>query len=159
MLTSFKKNIRGPHRLVRLDETDFRILSILSENGRASYADLAEATGLTAVGVKKRVLKMTRAGTLSVCGRVKMEHVHSASALVHLEIDPRHTDSFLQAAGSLPGVYLLTKVYDVHNVVLGVAAPTLPDIDQFLHAHISTFPGVRDVVVHVTDLPRTPSYV
>lgn len=159
MPTSLKKRVRVSHRAVRLDDVDLRILKILSRDGRTSYADLAEAAGLTAAGVKKRVLKMTRAGTLSVCGRVKMEHIHSASALVNIEIDSRHIEAFLEAAAELPGVYLLTRVYDAHNVVLGVVASSLPDIDRFLDTHVVSLPGVRDVVVHVTDLPRAPAYV
>jgi Lrp/AsnC family transcriptional regulator, leucine-responsive regulatory protein len=48
-----------------LDDTDFRILNLLRENGRASYAQLGEAVGLSPHGTADRVRRLERAGIIT----------------------------------------------------------------------------------------------
>jgi Lrp/AsnC family transcriptional regulator, leucine-responsive regulatory protein len=48
-----------------LDQTDFRILKMLIENGRASYATLGKAVGLSAHGAADRVRRLQRSGVIT----------------------------------------------------------------------------------------------
>ncbi|MEM7345315.1 MAG: Lrp/AsnC family transcriptional regulator [Chloroflexota bacterium] len=48
-----------------LDKTSQHILKLLQENGRATYASIAEQVGLSTPAVKERMLKMEDAGIIT----------------------------------------------------------------------------------------------
>ncbi|HSN06673.1 MAG TPA: AsnC family protein, partial [Candidatus Angelobacter sp.] len=48
--------VRTPLRVEDLDDLDRRIIDLLQRDGRASYADLGEAVGLSPAGARLRVL-------------------------------------------------------------------------------------------------------
>lgn len=50
---------------MRLDEIDHRIVAQLLEDGRASYAQLGAAVGLSAPAVKRRVDRLRRDGVIT----------------------------------------------------------------------------------------------
>ena len=49
----------------KLDDTDFRILSLLLANGRTSFADLGTAVGLSPHGAADRVRRLRNAGVIT----------------------------------------------------------------------------------------------
>lgn len=49
---------------MRLDDVDHKILAILAEDGRESYAALGERVGLSTAAVKRRVDRMRREGSI-----------------------------------------------------------------------------------------------
>jgi len=53
-------------RVDDLDETDRRIVALLQADGRASYADLGEAVGLSPAGARLRVLRLQERGVLQI---------------------------------------------------------------------------------------------
>ncbi|MCD0449762.1 Lrp/AsnC family transcriptional regulator [Actinocorallia sp. API 0066] len=48
-----------------LDDTDLRLLEVLQEHGRASYADLARRVSMSASAVTERVRRLEEAGVIS----------------------------------------------------------------------------------------------
>ena len=52
-------------RSTALDDTDFRIINALVANGRASFASLGEAVGLSPHGAADRVRRLERAGVIT----------------------------------------------------------------------------------------------
>lgn len=49
---------------MKLDDTDFRIISLLVEDGRAPYARIGAEVGLSAHGAADRVRRLRRAGVI-----------------------------------------------------------------------------------------------
>lgn len=143
--------------MIKLDALDYKILQLLSKDGRASFSDIAKATRLTSAGAKKRVEKMMRNGVLQVRGLLPLSKFYSVAACITAKVDSRHVAELLEALQKLPMVCFLEKLYDEHNVSLGVVAPSLPDINTFVDQHLHSAPGVRNVVVHVGDVPLVPS--
>lgn len=61
--------MRAPSRSVRrprLDEIDKAIIRHLQEDGRTSYADLAQLVGLSPAAVRQRVLQLARDGVMQI---------------------------------------------------------------------------------------------
>ena len=48
----------------RMDEVDRKILSLLVENGRRTYDDIASRVGLSAPSVKRRIDRLRATGAL-----------------------------------------------------------------------------------------------
>ena len=51
--------------LLKIDETDRKILAALSRRGRSSYKEIGDAVGLTRPAVRERILRMEEAGVIS----------------------------------------------------------------------------------------------
>src|SRR3989344_561617 len=57
-LTEF--NIKNKEENIKLDETDYKILSLLNKNSRITYVEISKATKLTPNGIKKRVTNLEK---------------------------------------------------------------------------------------------------
>jgi len=53
-------------RVDDLDDTDRRLVALLQADGRASYAELGEAVGLSPAGTRLRVLRLQERGVLQI---------------------------------------------------------------------------------------------
>ncbi|HET7900666.1 MAG TPA: Lrp/AsnC ligand binding domain-containing protein [Candidatus Nanopelagicales bacterium] len=53
-------------RVDDLDDLDRRLVALLQADGRASYADLGEAVGLSPAGARLRVLRLQERGVLQI---------------------------------------------------------------------------------------------
>lgn len=142
--------------MVKLDTLDYKILQLLSKDGRASFSDIAKATRLTSAGAKKRFEKMMRNGVLEVRGLLPLSKFHSVAACITVKVDSRHVAELLEALQKLPMVCFLGKLYDEHNVSVAIVASSLPDINAFVDQHLHSAPGVKNVIVHVGDVPLVP---
>jgi Lrp/AsnC family transcriptional regulator for asnA, asnC and gidA len=56
----------GRLRVDDLDDTDRHLVALLQADGRASYADLGEAVGLSPAGTRLRVLRLQERGVLQI---------------------------------------------------------------------------------------------
>ena len=80
-------------RIVRMDATDRRILSLLTEDGRRTYDDIARRVRLSAPSVKRRVDRLRASGALQGFTAV-VDHVAlgwNTEALVELFYRPGTT--------------------------------------------------------------------
>ena len=72
-----------------MDEVDRKIISKLLENGRMSYVQIGKAIGYTAMGAKRRLLKMLNEGLIQVSAQINMDKLKLHAALVLLEFENR----------------------------------------------------------------------
>jgi Lrp/AsnC family transcriptional regulator for asnA, asnC and gidA len=56
----------GNHRGARLDDVAKRIIEQLQEDGRRSYAEIAQAVGLSEAAVRQRVRRLLNAGVMQI---------------------------------------------------------------------------------------------
>jgi Lrp/AsnC family leucine-responsive transcriptional regulator len=60
-----KKNKEKKSKKYSLDEIDWKILNLLNENAKVSYAELSQKIKLTANAIKKRIKSMEEAGIIA----------------------------------------------------------------------------------------------
>jgi DNA-binding Lrp family transcriptional regulator len=73
------------------DEIDRKIISILREDGRASYKKLGDALGFTLMGAKRRVEKILDEDLVKICALENVDALGYQAALILLEIDNRRS--------------------------------------------------------------------
>lgn len=69
-----------------MDETDEKILSILKEDGRASYTEIADQLDVTEATVRNRMKRMEEEGTIKGF-TVEIDRESQVKAFVLVEID------------------------------------------------------------------------
>ena len=120
-----------------LDETDFRILNALVENGRASFASLGEAVGLSPHGAADRVRRLQHAGIITgFTATVALENVGRAlDAFIDVRLMPTTSpETFERYVGSLPAVQELAFVTGRFDYHVRVACQNADDLDATVRA-------------------------
>jgi Lrp/AsnC family transcriptional regulator, leucine-responsive regulatory protein len=116
-----------------MDAIDTQILSILGENGRASFASIGEAVGLSPHGTADRVRRLERDGViLGYAARVDQGSVgRGLEALVDIRLLPSaDPDEFERLALALPAVREVDFLTGRFDYQLRLACRDADELDQ-----------------------------
>jgi Lrp/AsnC family leucine-responsive transcriptional regulator len=133
------------------DDVDLRILGLLIENGRASYASIGAAVGLSANGAADRVRRLERAGVIrGYRAQVDLESLgRGFDAILDVRLLPAaEPEEFERRAARLPGVREVVFVTGRFDYVLRLACRDAEDLDRTVRA-IRTGTGVAQTETRV----------
>lgn len=131
-----------------LDRLDSRILAILSEDGRISNADLAQAVGLSPSPCWQRVRRLEEEGVISgyraIVDRAKL----GSSEIVMIEVIlDRHDDEVLESFGramqEMPEVLEVMLTTGEYDYLIKVAVSGTRAYEEFLRSKLYRVPGIR----------------
>lgn len=135
-----------------MDAIDLRLIDLLAQTARASYADLAQQVGLSAPSTAERVRRLEERGVvLGYAARVDPAALgRGLTAFVAVSVgDRRQTRAFLAAVARLP------EVVECHHVA--------GDDDYLLKVHVDGTRGlerlVTDELKAITGVTRTRTTV
>jgi Lrp/AsnC family transcriptional regulator, leucine-responsive regulatory protein len=127
-----------------MDAIDLRLIDLLRENARYSYAELARKVGLSAPAVHERVGKLEAAGTIRGY-RAEVEHEAvglGVTALIGIiEDSGADTDDVLAAVRAMPEVESCYFMAGVESYQLIVRVGTIAELEQLI-VRINRTPGV-----------------
>ncbi len=146
----------APWSLEKIDGTDLKIIQALSEDGRKSFVEIAEKTGLSPVGVKNRVEKLINEEVLKIQGLLTIGKCYSVSANIEIEADEKTVLKLIEKFEKSPLVYHLVKTSGRYNLLIDILAPNLISIENFIAKEIRGEPGVKHIEVNVGELPIIP---
>lgn len=128
-----------------MDDTDRKIIAFVQENGRASYADIGAAAGLSVSATNERLRKLLGTGVIR---RWTAEIDPQAAgigilAFVHILLErPEHAVPFLARVAGLPEVQECHHVTGEWNYLLKIRTATMPDLERLLTEGLKALPGV-----------------
>jgi Lrp/AsnC family transcriptional regulator, leucine-responsive regulatory protein len=127
-----------------VDAIDLRLIGLLRQNARSSYAELARQVGLSAPAVHERVGKLEAAGTIRAY-RAEVEHEAiglGVTALIGIVEDSgADTDDVLAAVRDMPEVESCYFMAGVESYQLIVRVGTIAELEQLI-VRINRTPGV-----------------
>lgn len=132
----------------RIDETDRRILEVLTENGRISNAQLAQRVGLSASPCWQRVRRLEEAGVISGYRAILDQDLLGAPEIVLIEVIlERHDDETLETFGRqmehLPEVLEVHLTTGEYDYLIKVAVQGTRGYEEFLRKKLYRVPGIR----------------
>ncbi|MTI02568.1 Lrp/AsnC family transcriptional regulator [Roseibium sp. RKSG952] len=141
-----------------LDERDRRILTMLQKDSRISNADLAEAVGMSASALWRRVRSLEEAGIVERYGAVVNPTAMGLSfeAIVHVHLtrhDPEKIVEFIRAieiSREVQDCYATTGQADYH---LRVLCADLAAYNSFLEDFLFRLPAVASAQTNVVLRP------
>jgi len=146
----------APWALEKLDGTDLKIIQALANDGRKSFVEIAQKTGLSPVGIKNRVERLLDEGILKVQGLLNIGKCYSVSANIEIEADQKTISKLIEKFEKSPLVYHLVKTSGSYNLVISIIALNLENIENFIAKEIRKEPGVKHIEVNVGELPIIP---
>ncbi|HEV7775098.1 MAG TPA: Lrp/AsnC family transcriptional regulator [Conexibacter sp.] len=129
--------MRTPVLSTTLDVTDRVILSELIRNGRATFKELGELTGLSPHAVAPRVRRLVDAGIVTgFTALVDYGHVgRGLDALIDLRLlSNAKPEAFEEAAGELPSIREVSFVTGRFDYQLRAACVDADDLDHTVRA-------------------------
>lgn len=106
-----------------MDEVDKKIVAQLQQDGRKTLQELAEATGFTSMGTKKRLEKLQENGTIKISALINPEVLKIRAALVMLEMESAEAmEKLLSLWKDCPRVVHMFKTVGGYNLTAIVIA-------------------------------------
>jgi DNA-binding Lrp family transcriptional regulator len=123
---------------VTLDDTDQRLLAALRRDGRASYADLATATGWSASTVARRVEDLRDRGVLFFDVEVDDTLLGvTTKALLWMSVRPAHLDQVATTLAGHPELAVVAATTGPTNLLATVLSPDPAALHHYLTTRLS----------------------
>ncbi|MGQ8363823.1 Lrp/AsnC family transcriptional regulator [Glaciecola sp. 1036] len=128
-----------------ISKIDGQILSYLEQDSRISFADLAEAVGLSKTPCWNRVKKLEQQGIIK--GHTTILDSHKLglqiSAMLHVVVDFAQYQEFELAVKANPSIVRCAAVTGDFDYVLEVLSTDMQSFDHLLRYELSRLPGVN----------------
>ncbi|GAB3117300.1 Lrp/AsnC family transcriptional regulator [Novispirillum itersonii] len=128
-----------------MDAMDRRLLSLLQDQGRSSYADLGAAVGLSVSGVADRIRRLEASGVLQGW-TVRVDPVKAGLdilAFIFVAIErPEWEPGFLTRMRQRPEVLECHHVTGDWSYLLKVRVGSVADLEGFLATGLKDLPGL-----------------
>ncbi len=126
-----------------MDEYDYRLITLLRQNGRRSISDLAHEIGLSRATVRARMEKLEQSG--DIVGYTVILRADAFNAPVRgimlIEVEGRTAERVAAALGGYPEVTALHNTNGKWDFIAEIAANSLTEFDAILH-RIRRIPGI-----------------
>lgn len=129
-------------RVDDLDDLDRRLVALLQADGRASYADLGEAVGLSPAGARLRVLRLQERGVLqivAVTDPLALGYDQMAQLGIVVDTDVRAVADAMAAIDEVIYVVLTAGSFDL---LVEVVATDPDALFAIVNDRIRSVPGV-----------------
>lgn len=136
---------------MKLDETDRRLLDILSEDGRISYVDLAEKLGLSRVAVRERMRQLKEKGVIEKYSVViNSEKVgKGVSAFFEVDCEPTALVEVAQQLADNPRVASCYQMTGPSTLHMHVLVEDFEKLEQFINEELYALEGITRVESHI----------
>lgn len=141
-----------------MDEIDDRILGILATNGRASFAALGEAVGLSPHGTADRVRKLERDGVITGYTAIidPQRYGHALSAYVYLKVQQQAWKRLRERLLEIPEVGHAALVSGEHDIVLLVRTRDAASLRDLVLTRLQDMPEVLSTQTELIFDEMTP---
>ena len=140
-----------PVFLQGLDALDQKIVSLLIENARMSYSDIAQRVGISRVAVKMRVQALEKRGVIEEYTTIVDPQKISGAVSCYFEIETEPqalsaVTDILNACDTVTQIYRVTgkNKLHVHAVAAGQG-----ELEDFLDRVIHRLPGVASLSCNI----------
>ncbi|HEY0838343.1 MAG TPA: Lrp/AsnC family transcriptional regulator [Azospirillum sp.] len=128
-----------------MDEHDRKIIAHIQSDGRASYAEIGAAAGLSVSAVNERLKKLLASGAVTGFGARVAPAALGLDVLAFVQVlleRPEHDAGFRAAMLATPAVQECHHVTGEWSYLIKVRVPTTADLERFLSDRLKTLPGV-----------------
>lgn len=151
--------------LESLDKIDHRILSLLLEDGRASFSVIAKEVNLTDVAIKKRFERLKRRGIINlITADLNMKVLGFENPIfVQIRSELSKNKDVIKKLKELDYVIEINQVLGEYNILARLVVPDLDSAEKFIEM-LGNMDGVLDIktLVVISEVKRSralPSFL
>ncbi len=128
-----------------MDDIDKKILTLLQDNDRISFAKISKLLGMAPSSIHYRVRKMEKEGIIKkYCAIIDSAKVgYHTTAWLGLSLDPLRMRDIAEEIAKYDEVQLVATSTGDHDLVVQVIEKSDRDLWNFINKKIKTIPGVK----------------
>lgn len=152
----------SPESIWHFDEMnalDLKIIAVLAENGRESFANIGGSVNLSAVTIKNRVDRLMRERVIAIKAQLQADQFYTMCAQVFLEADAATVQMFIEKFERKQEVYHMVRVTGIYNLGIGILAHHWHAIEDFIEREIRPEKGVKQIFIITGELPIMPKTI
>lgn len=136
---------------MKLDETDKKILQLLTENGRMSYVDIGKELNLSRVSIRERVNQLMDNGVIEKFSVViNSEKVgKSVSAFFEVDCEPSSLVKVAEALANNPQVASCYQMTGPSTLHMHVLVEDFSKLEHFINEELYALEGITRVESHI----------
>ena len=129
-----------------LDKVDHKIISLLLEDGRASFSNIASEVKLTDVAIKKRFERLKRRGIInSISADINLRVLgYENPIFVQIRSELSKNKDVIKKLKDLDYVLDLNQVLGEYNLLAKLVVPDLDSAEKFVES-LGKMDGVLDI--------------
>lgn len=113
-----------------MDKIDEKLISLLKENSRASYIELAKKVGLSEAAVRRRVKILVEKGIIRKF-TIQIGLEQGANALTLIAVSPSTpTTKVSERLKNIKGVQTVYEITGQYDIAALLSAPNIPEINK-----------------------------
>lgn len=130
-----------------LDAIDRKIISLLHQNARISYTDVAKEVGLSRVAVQTRIQALLDDGVIErFTAVINPEKIGiSVSAFFNVEVEPKHLQQVAETLAEEPAVTSLYHMTGPSKLHMHGLFTNHQEMELFLKEKLYPLPGITGV--------------
>jgi Lrp/AsnC family transcriptional regulator for asnA, asnC and gidA len=128
-----------------VDTTDRRLIRLLQDNPRSSYAELARTVGISESTARRRVEGLFADGIIVSSVMPDVRALGYEISLIGIRAELGQLEEIASRLRDCEAVTMVLLTLGRFDVFVAVALPSVDAIYPFLREHIAPLPGVRDV--------------
>ncbi len=133
------------------DETDWKIISLLNEDGRIPSTEVAQIIGnISSRTVNNRIKQLTNAGVINIRAVVDPEKVgYGVLADIYIEVEPGLVREVARQVASFPEASYVACATGNSDVSASLRARSIQELFDFVADQIGQIEGVRRTQTHL----------
>lgn len=133
------------------DETDWKIVDLLAQDGRITAKAIAQELGLAEATIRNRLNRLAASGKLKVAGLINQDAFEDkVVAFVSIVIkEAKNLDAVGQQIAKLPSVQNVSIVSGGYDFLAEILVSSNKGIIQFLQDELSTIEGIGKSETHL----------
>ncbi|PSL48513.1 AsnC family transcriptional regulator [Salsuginibacillus halophilus] len=137
--------------MAKQDKYDQQILSLLTDNGRMSYVDIAKELGISRVAVRDRVQSMVDEGVIEKFSVVinSEKAGKEISAFFEVDCDPQYLVEVAESLVNKPSVASCYQMTGPSTLHMHVLVEDMAALETFINEELYTLDGITRVESHI----------
>ena len=129
-----------------VDLTNLKILRLLQDDPRASYAEIARQLGIGETTAKRRVETMIELGVVAPAMIPEIYKLgFDAPAFAGILVDLEDIDRIAEELCRLPETTMVASTMGRFDIMIFIAVRSVDELHAFITTRVSTIPGIRSV--------------
>ncbi|HJN59100.1 MAG: Lrp/AsnC family transcriptional regulator [Dehalococcoidia bacterium] len=127
-----------------MDKLDYKIVSMLKQDGRLSNANVARVLKVSEGTIRRRLKRMTNENIIRIFAVPNPESIglHS-EALIGIQVDPDKMEIIANKVSKLEQATWVAHTTGTYDIFLWAAVESTEELGKFIRGPIGTIPGVR----------------
>jgi len=143
---------------LKLDDTDWKIVRLLGEDGRASYSQISKQVGVSIGTVRNRITALRESGALHLNVWVDPYRVGlGIAATLLIRVEAGLLDSVVEQVTALDSTGYVAVIAGDHDLMVDVFCRDVPHLDQVLRGEVESIEGVFSVTSYLVTQVRYES--